>query len=55
MGFGSYDETEQENNEITIEDGDQNSEGEHLERQEGSLEFEGLDSETMLDQFKDLK
>lgn len=53
MGFGSYDETEQENNEVDIS---QETEGaETLNRNEdGNVQFEGMDSETMLDQFEEI-
>lgn len=52
MGFGSYDETEQENNEVEIENNSE--EVENIERNEGEIEFEEMDADTMLDQFKEI-
>ena len=52
MGFGSYDETEQENNEVDIEDDSEQAES--INRDDGTIEFEGMDADSMLDQFDEI-
>ncbi|MFB6107310.1 MAG: DUF5786 family protein [Haloplanus sp.] len=56
MGFGSYDESEQENQELDADledsDGVETSENDH----QGSVEFEiGASNDELLDRLKDIK
>lgn len=55
MGFGSYDESEQENQELDVNDDDS---GVHAEENthEGSVEFEiGASNDELLDRLQDMK
>lgn len=52
MGFGSYDESEQENQDVDISD----SEGESLNRtEEGEVNFEITDTDELMEKFKEVQ
>lgn len=50
MGFGSYDETEQRDDSVEIDD-----ENESVQRTDGELEFQTGDTDELLSQFKEMK
>jgi len=52
MGFGSYDESEQENQELNTDD-DESTAVDKGTEYEGKLNYENEDTETLLEQFKD--
>jgi len=50
MGFGSYDENEQERQEVNI-DNDKDAEHETLSRHDGEMKFNNEDTDDLLDVF----
>lgn len=56
MGFGSYDESEQENQEIDADLDDETVDGaEHDHQGEVEFEFDDADSDELLEQLEDIK
>lgn len=57
MGFGSYDESEQENQEYNTDYDDEEAvnTSEHNHEGEVSFDFEESSSDELLDQFKEMK
>ena len=56
MGFGSYDESEQENREIDTENIDDEGRATQENEHKGSVEFDiGASNEDLLDQLQDIK
>lgn len=52
MGFGSYDESEQENQDLNTDNEDEKAVDKGTEY-DGKLNYESEDTETLLQQFKD--
>lgn len=56
MGFGSYDESEQENQEVDADFDDENSVNTNRTGHEGDVEFEfTADNDELLDRLQDIK
>ncbi len=55
MGFGSYDESEQQNGEINTDEEDSEGVSVHENDHEGEVTFETDSTDTLLDQLEEMK